>query len=208
MSKAAGVVMVWVLWSSCVSFGAYEFYLELYGAEQGLIRGDCLRSNWVNKIVCVEFKHTITAERDLESCFPTSRLNHLPLTIVKLIDRSTPQLLAAIDNNERLRGTLYFVRVDDMGEEYIAHTITFENAYIAGITQETVAVNVSVQDRETVALVYSEIVREWRPTDTLYAARGYPACGQELRISDLNFDGAVNLLDLAVFADQWLAGAN
>lgn len=208
MSKSAGLIIIVLLSLSQVSFGAYEFYLELYGQE-GLIKGDCLRDAWRDKIVCLQFNHTITALRDKESCFPTSRLNHLPLTIIKEIDRSTPRLLAALNNNERLHGILYFIRTDSNGQEYIAHTIAFEDAYIAGITLETAPVSeYSVQERETIALVYGEMTREWRATHASYSVRGTPACGQELRISDLNFDGVVNLLDLSMLAGEWLAGAN
>lgn len=32
--------------------------------------------------------------------------------------------------------------------------------------------------------------------------------GFSLRVSDLNFDGTVNILDLSVMAGEWMAGTN
>jgi len=125
-----------ILISTQPSFAALNAYLKLTGETQGEIKGSVTQTGREDLILIIGYDHILTSSRDPATCFPTGT-NHQPLQITKEIDLSTPFLLTAFANNERLYDfTLRFWRPSQSGAEEQYYTIELLNARIVGIHQE------------------------------------------------------------------------
>lgn len=105
-------------------------YLKLEGKQQGLIsRGCCTSDSIGNKyqsgkedyIFITEFDCAVTRDQNL---------SHHPIDFVKLIDKSSPLILVAIANNERLTLTFDFFRISQHGGPEKYYTIKLNEASI------------------------------------------------------------------------------
>lgn len=63
----------------------------------------------------------------------TGRRQHDPIKIVEELDTASPQLFAALTNNESLKVHVHFTKTDTNGNEQVYHTIQLSNAVILGI---------------------------------------------------------------------------
>jgi type VI secretion system secreted protein Hcp len=192
-----------------VSFGALNAYLTLAGQIQGTIDGGVTLANREGTIEVYGFSHLIFSPRSQATGLLTGQRQHEPLRFTKQVDRSTPLLMNAWVNNEKLtQFELRFYRPLQSGGEENYYTIILTNAYIVSIRQEILnnkyPDNLNYPVFEHVTVVYDSI--EWAyesPAINSYANWEYAGAG--VLISDLNGDGIVNLLDLGIFANQWLA---
>ena len=209
--KILFLVVLTAVISSQYSFAALNAYLYLEGEDQGWIKGSTTIFGREDLITVIAYSHIISSPRDPNSCQPTGRRNHLPLTITKDIDKSTPLLLKAFANHERMkRFKLYFYQIAAGGTEEQHYTVELDNAYIAGIHQEMLnnraPENATHKEREHISFTYDRVTRTWvDPPITAYDD-WQSDCGRYVLTSDLNFDGAVNLLDLSILAYEWLEG--
>ena len=105
-------------------------YLKLEGKQQGLIsRGCCTSDSIGNKyqsgkedyIFITEFDCAVTRDQNL---------SHHPIDFVKLIDKSSPLILVAIANNEKLTLTFDFFRTSQHGGLEKYYTIRLNEASI------------------------------------------------------------------------------
>ena len=90
-------------------------------------------------IECISFFSELTTPRETATGILTGRRQHAPLTIVKLIDKTTPLLFKALAMNEPVtRGEFRFFRPssDRTGEEEHYYTVLIENGYVASVRQE------------------------------------------------------------------------
>lgn len=204
------LIVLMVLISSQSSFAALNAYLRLDGETQGWIIGGATQAGREDLIMVIAYDHIISSLRDPSTCQP-SKLNHLPLSITKEIDKSTPLLLQAFENNERMtQFKLDFWETSATGQEVQYYTVELTDAYIAGIRQEMLnnkyPENMQHKERENISFTYSQVLRRYVDGGIENYAIWESDCGRYVLTSDLNFDGTVNLLDLSVMANEWLQG--
>lgn len=101
---------------------AQTIHVRIEGAIQGLIEGDSQVSslNRQNTIEAYEYHHLME--------IPTggTAINHQTVILTKVIDRSTPKLLRAMDTNEVLTVQIRFFRPNMGGTaeiEYLRYTL-------------------------------------------------------------------------------------
>jgi type VI protein secretion system component Hcp len=124
------------------------------------------------------------------------------------LDIPLPGLMRAWIDREPLSIVFRLWRPTTIGSEEQYYTITLEGALISGIHQETM--NVLNPDltryptMERVSFTYEKITESWNPLSDAVSDTWTAQCNRTGVISDLNFDGVVNILDFAILADQWL----
>lgn len=190
------------------SFAALNAYLRLAGEKQGEIKGSVTQKGREGSIMVIATNHEVFATRDAASGLPTGRRQHEPFRITKEIDKSTPLLMRTLVDNERLtRFELQHWQPSQTGIEVQYYTIILHNARIVSIQQEMLnnkyPENMQHKEREHVSFVYEGI--EWIYEDGgIMGQDDWQYAGADILISDVTGDGVVNLLDLAIVAQEWL----
>jgi type VI secretion system secreted protein Hcp len=208
MKKTALFVLIICLVMHSLSFGALNAYMRLRGEIQGEIRGGVTQVGREDSILVIGYNHDVFSPRDARSGLPDEARQHAPLRITKEIDRSTPLLMAAWAQGERITEfELRFWQPSATGKEVQYYTIRLYDARIVGIRQEMLNNRypeyANHKEREHVTFVYREI--EWIFEDGGLAFQDeWRYAGADPLLSDLSGDGVVNLLDLAIFASEWL----
>jgi type VI secretion system secreted protein Hcp len=141
---------------------ALNAYLKLTGDIQGEIRGSTTLAGREGTIMVIAFEHEVVSPRDRASGRPTGKRQHGALTITKEIDRSSPQLMSMLINNETIREwELRFWQPTSGGEEDQFYTIRLEDAAVSGIRQEMLnnryPENMPHKEREHVSFCYRKI---------------------------------------------------
>ena len=209
--KKTTLFIILVFAVSSTSFGALNAYLRITGEVQGEIKGSVTQAGREDSIMVIAYDHTLTSPRDATTGLPTGKRQHAPLRVTKEIDKSTPLLMNAWANNEKLTDfELRFWRPSLSGQEVQFYTIKLYNAHIVSIQQEMlnnkVPENMQYLEREHLTFVYERLERIYEDDgitaedDWLYTQAG-------VLISDMTGDGMVDLKDLAIFASQWLEPA-
>ncbi len=193
------------------SSGALNAYLYLEGEQTGKIEGSVTQKGREGSIMVIAFDHLITSPRDAASGMPTGKRQHMPIRITKEIDKSTPLLLRAFTDNDRLHGEIRFWQPTPSGLEEQYYTIRFAGAYITTIHQEMLnnkyPENMQHKEREEISIAYTTIEKVFNDGGISAEARWEWVPGYSVRVSDLNFDGVVNVLDLSVLAGEWMETA-
>ena len=115
---------------------ALSAYLTLKGQKQGAINGPVTQKGRENSILVHAFSNEIDGPRDPASGLPTGKRTHKPIRILKEVDKASPQLWAALVNNENLTlWDLKFWSVSATGIEQQIYTIELTNASIASIRE-------------------------------------------------------------------------
>lgn len=191
-----------------ISSGALNAYMRLTGAKMGVIQGSVTQAGREGTIMVIAYSHSVATERSPETCRPTDVKNHQPIMITKEIDKSTPLLFQAWATDENLSGTIEFWQPSGTGTEQQHYTVAFSDARIVGIRQEMLnnkyPENMQHKEREHIAFTYGTVTRVYVLTGVEYGEEWRGNCTQTVRISDMNFDGIVNLFDMAILADDWL----
>jgi type VI secretion system secreted protein Hcp len=147
---------------------ALNAYLTLTGHKQGQIKGGVTQKGREGSILVHAYSNEIVSERDPASGLPTGKREHLPVTIVKEVDRSSPQLWNALVTNETLtQWELKFWSADAAqgGVEKQIYTVSLVNAGIASIheymddNQEPAEANLPLQ--EEITFTYQKIEWTW-----------------------------------------------
>jgi type VI secretion system secreted protein Hcp len=181
------------------------------GASQGWIQGDSTRISLgrENSIEATYYSHMLFAEPDAKSGITGTVRDHFPITIVKLLDKATPNLLTAWQNHERLTVIFKFFRPNPVGDGTTQQfcTVTIDHAYIAGIRREVPdtidPVTSSNPPVERISFTYGGYSEVWTPTG-VSAATEWTKNMTKVPLCDVNFDGIVNMKDFAILADEWL----
>jgi type VI secretion system secreted protein Hcp len=185
-------------------------YLQLEGSAQGSIEGESTDAGHEGWIEILGFDHSVTITRDPNGQPKPGKLHHQPLKVTKYIDKASPSLLEAWINSEEFNTfRLEFMRLGGGGLPENYYTVELTNARIVGIRQVKLNTdnpdNNWSQDMESVHFTYDTVIRTFEDGGITYeAAWGYEET-RVLRISDLNYDGSVNLFDVAELAAEWLA---
>jgi type VI secretion system secreted protein Hcp len=208
MKKTKLFIVIAYLLTQSFSFGALNAYMRLVGATQGEIKGDVTQAGREDSIMVIAYNHDVASPRNATSGLPTNKRQHAPLRITKEIDKSTPLLLTAWDHGEEMTHfELRFWRPSATGKEVQFYTIILGGAQIVSIQQEMLnnkySENMQHKEREHITFTYRSI--EWIFEDGgITCEADWQYAGADLLISDLTGDGVVNLLDLAIFASDWL----
>lgn len=204
-------IILTVVISSQSCFAALNAYLYLEGVNQGHIKGSVTQTGREDLIMVIGYSHIISSLRDPSTCKASDRLNHLPVSITKEVDKSTPLLLRAFAEHEKMNiFRLEFWQPSSSGAEVQHYTVELEGAYIAGIRQEMLnnkyPENMQHKEREHISFTYDRVIRKWVEGGIEEFDDWESDCGKYVLTSDLNFDGVVNFLDLRILANEWLKG--
>jgi type VI secretion system secreted protein Hcp len=196
---------------TAVSFGAETVHLTVTGANQGWIQGDSTYTSLgrENTIEALAYTHMLVGEPNPENGITGTVRDHFPVTILKRIDRSSPRLFKAWCTHERLEIVIRFFRPNPTGDGTIQqfYTVALRHAYISGIRREvpncldpqaTYAPPV-----ERISFTYSGIEETWMPDGFVYGDDWHTNT-TKVPLSDVNFDGIVNMNDFVILADEWM----
>jgi type VI secretion system secreted protein Hcp len=196
---------------SSVLFGAQPAALFLNGVDQGWIQGD---SSYVslgreNCIECLAYSHMLAGEPDPQTGITGKVRNHFPVTILKRLDKATPLLFRAWRNHEQVEAEFRFFRPSPSGDGTIEHyyTVRLSHAYIGGIRQH-LASTLDAQfsnypATERVSFTYGSIEETWEASGDVVGDEWHTTM-TKIPLSDVNFDGIVNMHDFVILADDWL----
>jgi type VI secretion system secreted protein Hcp len=202
------VGLLLVAWVSAPSMAALNGYLAIKGQIQGDIKGSVTQKGREGQIAVYGFTHMFNTLPDIKTCLAGDIRSHSPLTIIKEFDQSTPGLMRAWIGREPLTVTFRLWRPLATGAEEQYFTIILEGALISGIQQESFnnkdASLLSFPTMERISFTYEKMSESWNPNGDSVMDIWTAQCNRTGVISDLNFDGVVNILDFAILADQWL----
>jgi len=209
MKKTKLVIIMAYLLTQSLSLGALNAYLTLAGEIQGPILGSVTQAGRVGQIMVIAYGHEVFTPRDTTSGLLTDARQHEPLRITKEIDKSTPLLMNAWSRGEVMTTCeLRFWTPGSSGQEVQHYTIRLTGAQIVSIQQEMMnnkyPENMQHKEREHVTFTYRGIEWLWNQDGGISFLDDWRYAGAGMMISDLTGDGIVNLLDLAIFASDWL----
>jgi type VI secretion system secreted protein Hcp len=209
MKRTKLFIVIACLLTQSLSFGALNAYLTLVGENQGPILGSVTQTGRVGQIMVIAYGHEVFTPRNTTSGLLTDARQHEPLRITKEIDKSTPLLMNAWSRGEVM--TEFYLRFwtpSSSGAEVQHYTIRLSGAQIVSIQQEMMnnkyPENMQHKEREYVTFTYRGIEWLWTPDGGISFEDDWRYAGAGMMISDLTGDGVVNLLDLAIFASDWL----
>jgi len=210
-SRNICLMMALVVVLGTVSFGAETVHLFLTGKSQGWIKGESTQiSLWrEDSIEAVAYTQMVVGEPDPKTGITGLVRNHFPVTILKRLDNSTPQLFLAWRNHEPLTAVFKFYRPNPSGDGTTQHfyTVTLRGAFISGIRREVL----NAMDPQTamyppverISFTYNEIEEVWEDGG-FSVGDEWHADTSKIPLSDVNFDGIVNMNDFAILADEWM----
>ncbi len=192
------------------SLGALNAYLRLTGEMQGEIKGPVTQPGREDSILVIATSHELISPRDAASGLPTGKRQHNPFVITKELDISTVRLLFAMVNGENITDfEIQYWQPSPQGPEIQFYTIKLYNARICGIRQEMLnnkyPENMQHKEREHISFTYSKIEWEWVDGGDI-VEDDWEFQQPHVLVTDLSGDGIVNVLDLAILANDWLAG--
>ncbi len=145
---------------------ALNAYLRLKGETAGEVKGSVTQAGREDSIMVIGFEHDVVSPRDAASGLPTGKRQHMPITITKEIDLSTPILYQIMVQNENIpEWKMQCFQPSAAGQEQQHYTITLTNASIAGIRAEMLnnkySENMQHKEREHVSFCYQKIEWTW-----------------------------------------------
>lgn len=202
----------WVvgLFLGCLASALYAdspIFLTLTGEWQGVIEGESVYENHANEIECIAYTHRLAGEPDPDTGITSKVRNHFPLTILKRLDKSSLKLFKAWQTHEPLEAEFRFYRrtIDGLIEHF--YTVRLHKAYIAGIGQMLPNIldseSTAYPPMERISFTYGEMEVLFPPTGTT-AGDKWHANTSKIPLSDVNFDGIVNMQDFVILADDWM----
>ena len=144
-------------------FETMPFLISITGAQQGAFKGESLRQDQAGKTVGLGFSYEVKNPRDPLTAQPTGKRQHLPITIIKAVGISSPQIFQAWATNERLNTVLFeFFKTNAQGADAVVYTVKLTNAAVSNIQQKLDASNQPGQpldgiEYEAVSFVFEKI---------------------------------------------------
>ena len=107
-------------------------------------------------IECLQINCGVATQRDSQHPTLSTGRTFNPVEILKRVDQSSPLLLKACTNNEKVEGAFLFFRPSPGGDSTSEHfyTIEISDARIESVVQSS---GTRVRAQETIRFVYSEI---------------------------------------------------
>jgi type VI secretion system secreted protein Hcp len=143
-------------------------HLSLTGKNQGKIEGSCDLSGREGTILVYALDHLIEIPRDTHTGLPTGKRIHMPMTVTKEVDKSSPKLYQALTSGEQLSEVvLDFYRISPQGNEEKYLTTKLENAIIVSMEaffpETFIPANEPFKHMEKVSFTYEKIIWTWQP---------------------------------------------
>ncbi|MBE0537023.1 MAG: type VI secretion system tube protein Hcp [Phycisphaerae bacterium] len=212
MKKCCLVPSIILCSLTCASFAAQPVHLTLVGKEQGWIQGETTisRPGVENTIEALAYTHMVAAEPDPKTGRAGDVRNHYPITILKRIDKASPRLFQAWRNGEPCTATFRFYRPNPSGDGTIQHfyTVVLKGAQISGIRRQVPSAfdsaSASSPPVERVSFTYGLITEIYHPDGDFESSDDWRASTAKIPLSDVNFDGIVNMKDFVILADDWM----
>jgi len=144
-------------------------FMQVTGETQGNIEGGSTLPGREGHIELVEYGHSVSQAIDSATGVPAGDKQHRAIRVTKEIDKSSPLLMTAMTNSEKLTDvTIRFWRPSNLGKEIQFYTVELVNAYIANISHSsrTYADDdwrtvVTAPANETLTISYEKIVWTW-----------------------------------------------
>jgi type VI secretion system secreted protein Hcp len=89
---------------------AIDMFLEVTDKKAGAIKGEAKGKAHADKIVVLNYSFHVEAPRDIATGLASGKRRHYPLSITKLVDRSSPLLFQALTTNSVLTKVVLTVR--------------------------------------------------------------------------------------------------
>jgi type VI secretion system secreted protein Hcp len=152
-----GLILQAVAFPAC----ATDIYCTVVGSKQGTFQGDQVTHGNNSQIAVYALTQELKVPFDAASGQITGKRQHSPLTIVKELDKSSPQFFTAAATNETLKSVtckLYRTAVGGMSRAY--YEIALTNATVVEIKDSGDGVNGAAQgdERERISFSYQKIV--------------------------------------------------
>jgi len=149
-------------------------YMKVKGATQGDITtdantADSIGGGWQEGFedffLVQRLSHNLTVPRDPHSGQPSGRRVHQPLTVTKILDKSSPMLAIALTTGEALpECELHYYRTSELGKQEHYFTVKLEDALLTDITHEVPDIkmpeNQPLGHLETLMFSYRKIIWE------------------------------------------------
>ncbi|MEY1197068.1 Hcp family type VI secretion system effector [Providencia rettgeri] len=153
-------------------------YLKLTGERQGLISRGCGTEDSIGNKFQLNHEDEILTIQLSEGTSRSQNMNHHPINFVKMVDKSTPLLLVANSNNEKLNLEFSFYRTSKNGtlEKYLVAKIN--EAYIINrnvLFPHSINHN-HLQPEESISIIYRDITYNHITAGT----SGYSICEQNI----------------------------
>ncbi|MFP2424309.1 type VI secretion system tube protein TssD [Pseudescherichia vulneris] len=134
---------------------SHTVYLRMKGERQGEISSGCgTYSSIGNRFQHQHTDEILVYQFSNSSANTSNGVNHHGLRFTKPIDKSTPLLTTAINENERLQLSFDFYRTNRYGRQEKYYQIELRGASIQGITSTFVP---DILDSESIAVTYEYI---------------------------------------------------
>jgi len=143
-------------------------HLSLTGQNQGKIEGSCDIQGREGTILVYSLDHTIEIPRDTHTGLPTGKRIHMPMTVEKEVDKSSPKLFQALASGEQMTEVvLDFYRISPTGTEEKYFTTKLENAIIVAaesfFPETFLPSNEPYKHMEKISFTYEKIIWTWQP---------------------------------------------
>lgn len=136
-------------------------YMTIVAENQGNIESDCDLDEREGSIVVQAIQHSVKLPTDQRG-LPNGRRVHMPITILKELDRTSPMLYQALSEGELLTQVIIdWYRIDNNGMEELYYRQSLKNAQITAIEfiveHETDIANSKLGHMEKVSFIYDSI---------------------------------------------------
>jgi type VI secretion system secreted protein Hcp len=136
-------------------------YMTIVAENQGSIEGECDLEGREGALVVQAIQHTVKLPTDQRG-LPNGRRVHMPITILKELDRTSPMLYQALSEGELLTEVIIdWYRIDSAGMEELYYRQSLKNAQITAIEfiveNETDLAKNKLGHMEKVSLIYDSI---------------------------------------------------
>jgi type VI secretion system secreted protein Hcp len=107
------------------------FLISITGATQGVFKGESLRPDQAGKTVGLGFSYELTSG-------PAAGTRvHGPVSIIKAVGASSPQIFEALVTHETLTSVLLeFLKTDSLGADVVVYTVKLTDVVVSEIRQK------------------------------------------------------------------------
>jgi type VI secretion system secreted protein Hcp len=145
--------------------GVVHIEMKITGQKTGVFKGDSTQKGHADQIVLSSYLFQVSSPRDVGSGLPTGRRVYQPLSVTKLLNQSSPQVLNALVTNENLKSVVInFWETTRTGTEVNFYRVTLTNANISADKQFTNGSTVS----EEISFVFQKIEQQSLTGGTIF----------------------------------------
>lgn len=137
--------------------GIVHIEMKVTGQKTGVFKGDSTLKGHEDQIVVTAYVFELISPRDPATGLASGKRQYRPITITKLLNASSPQVLNACATNENLKSVVInFWRTERTGVSINFYRVTLTNANISQVKQYSSGDTVL----EDVSLTFQKIQQE------------------------------------------------